>query len=225
MKTLWFTLKQAFWAWDNHEAPRLGAALSFYTMLSLAPLVILVIAIASLMFGHSAAQNEIIRQAQGIMGAEGAKAVQTVIEHGRKPIGIFASVIGAITLLVGASGAFTELQSALNKIWDVQPKQGNGVVHVIKARLFSFGMVLAVCFLLLVSLVITAGLAVLGKFFGKILPMPELLLHMINFVVSFAGISALFALIFKYVPEARIGWKDVWEGAIATALLFTMVSH
>ncbi len=191
-------------------------------MLSLAPLAILVIAVASVIFGHSAAQTDIIRQARDLMGPEGAKAVQTVIEHARTPIGVFASVIGAITLLVGASGAFSELQSALNKIWDVQPKQGSGVANVIKARLFSFGMVLAVCFLLLVSLVITAALALLGKFFGEILPMPEPLMHTINFVVSFAGISALFALIFKYVPEARIEWIDVWEGAIATALLFTI---
>jgi membrane protein len=156
------------------------------------------------------------------MGAEGAKAVETVIEHGQKPTGVFASLIGAITLLVGASGAFSELQCALNKIWDVQPKDGSDVASLIKARLFSFGMVLAVGFLLLVSLVITAGLAVLGKFFDEILPMPELLMHTINFAVSFGGISALFALIFKYVPEAKIDWKDVWEGAIATALLFTI---
>jgi membrane protein len=221
LKRLWFTLNETFWAWNAHEAPRLGAALSFYTMLSLAPLVILVIAIASLVSGHSAAQNEIVRQVQGIMGAEGAKAVESVIEHGKKPAGVFASVIGAITLLVGASGAFSELQSALNKIWDVQPKDRNGVASLIKARLFSFGMVLAVGFLLLVSLVITAGLAVLGKFFAEVLPMSELLMHTINFAVSFAGISALFALIFKYVPEAKIDWKDVGEGAIATALLFT----
>jgi membrane protein len=105
LKSLWFTLKQTFCAWSDHEAPRLGAALSFYTMLSLAPLVILVIAIASLVFGHSAAQNEIIRQVQGITGTEGAQAVETVIEHGEKPAGVFASAIGAITLLIGASGA------------------------------------------------------------------------------------------------------------------------
>lgn len=221
-KSFWFTLKQTVWAWNEHEAPRLGAALSFYTMLSIAPLVILVIAIASLVFGHSEAQNEIIRQVQGIMGAEGAKAVATVIERGQKPTGVFASVIGVITLLVGASGAFSELQSALNKIWDVQPQAGSGIASLIRSRLFSFGMVLAVGFLLLVSLVITAGLAVVGKFFGEILPMPEPLLHTVNFAVSFAGISALFALIFKYVPEASIKWQDVWEGAIATALLFTI---
>jgi len=107
LRHFWITLKRTLWAWNDHEAPRLGAALSFYTMLSLAPLVILVIAIASLVFGHSAAQNEIIRQVQGIMGAEGAKAVETVIAHGQKPTGVFASVIGVITLLVGASGAFS----------------------------------------------------------------------------------------------------------------------
>jgi membrane protein len=225
LKGFWLTLKQTFGAWNDHEAPRLGAALSFYTMLALAPLVILAIAIASVLFGHAAAQNEIIRQVQDIMGAEGAKAVETVIAHGQRPTGVFASVVGVITLLVGASGAFSELQSALNKIWEVQPQIGSGVVSVvtlIKSRLFSFGMVLAVGFLLLVSLVITAGLAAVGKFFGEILPMPEPLMHTVNFAVSFAGISALFALIFKYVPEARIKWKDVWEGAIATALLFTI---
>jgi membrane protein len=222
LRDVWVTLKQTFWAWNDHEAPRLGAALSFYTMLSLAPLVILVIAIASLVFGHSAAQNDIIREVQGIMGTEGAKAVETVIEHGQEPTSVLASVIGVIILLVGASGAFSELQSALNKIWDVQPNNGSGVASLIKARLFSFGMVLAVSFLLLVSLVVTAGLAVVGKFFGEILPMPELLMHAINFLISFVGISALFALIFKYVPEAKIEWKDVWEGAIATALLFTI---
>jgi membrane protein len=222
LRDVWVTLKQTFRAWSDHEAPRLGAALSFYTMLSLAPLVILVIAIASLVFGHSAAQNDIIREVQGIMGTEGAKAIETVIEHGQKPTSVLASVIGVIILLVGASGAFSELQSALNKIWDVQPNNGSAVASLIKARLFSFGMVLAVSFLLLVSLVVTAGLAVVGKFFGEILPMPELLMHAINFLISFVGISALFALIFKYVPEAKIEWKDVWEGAIATALLFTI---
>jgi membrane protein len=163
-----------------------------------------------------------MRQVADIMGAAGAKAVETVIEHGQQPAGVFASVIGAITLFFGASGVFSELQSALNKIWDVQPKDGSGVARLIRARLLSFGMVLAVGFLLLVSLVITAGLAVLGKFFGEVLPMPEFLMHTINFMVSFAGISALFALIFKYVPEASIKWKDVWEGSIATALLFTI---
>ena len=222
LRDVWVTLKQTFRAWSDHEAPRLGAALSFYTMLSLAPLVILVIAIASLVFGHSAAQNDIIREVQGIMGTQGAKAVETVIEHGQKPTSVLASVIGVLILLVGASGAFSELQSALNKIWDVQPNNASGVASLIKARLFSFGMVLAVSFLLLVSLVVTAGLAVVGKFFGEILPMPELLMHAINFLISFVGISALFALIFKYVPEAKIEWKDVWEGAIATALLFTI---
>jgi membrane protein len=222
LKGVWFTLKQTFWAWNSHEAPRLGAALSFYTMLSLAPLLILVVAVDSLLFGHSAARNEIIGQVQGIMGAEGAKAVEAVIARGQRPAGVFASVIGVATLLVGASGAFSELQSALNKIWDVHPKKGSSVASLIKSRLFSFGMVLAVGFFLLVSLVITAGLAVLGRFFGEILPMPELLMQAVNFAVSFAGISALFALIFKYVPDASVKWRDVWEGAIATALLFTI---
>jgi membrane protein len=219
----WSTLKQAFLAWNEHEAPRFGAALSFYSIVSLAPLVILVMAIVSLAVGHSAAQDQIISEVQTLIGADGAKAVQTVIEHSKEPAtGGFASVIGVITLLFGASGVFAELQSALNKIWDVKPTSESNIVSLIKARSFAFGMVLAVGFLLLVSLIVSAALAALGKFAGEILPLPELVMATMNFIVSFAGVSVLFALLFKYVPNATIHWIDVWEGATVTALLFTI---
>jgi membrane protein len=223
VRRLWSTLSATFSAWNDHEAPRLAAALSFYTILSLAPLIILVIAIVSLLFGHSAAQEQLISQMRGLVGGEGAKAVQTVIENSKEPAsGRFASAIGVITLLVGASGVCAELQSALNKIWEVPAKIGSGIVGLIKTRFFSFAMVLGIGFLLLVSLVISAALAALGKFFGGILPMPALVLELLNFLVSFAGISVLFALIFKFVPDAKVDWKDVWQGAIPTALLFTV---
>lgn len=222
LNKFWFTLKQAFWAWNEHEAPRFGAALSFYSIVSLAPLVILVIAIASLVIGHSAAQDQIIGELRTLIGTNGAKAVQTVIEHSKEPASSgFASVIGLITLLFGASGVFAELQSALNKIWNVQPRESN-IASLIKAHSFAFGMVLAVGFLLLVSLVVSAALAALGKFTSEILPLPEFVMATMNFIVSFAGVSLLFALLFKYVPDAKIRWQDVWEGAIATALLFTI---
>ncbi len=219
---LWSILRRTFSAWSDHEAPRLGAALAFYTILSLAPLVILATAIVGLVFHHGA-HDQIIGQATGMMGQDGGNAVRDMIEHAKKPGGgIFGLIVGVITLLFGASGVFGELRSDLNKMWDVEPKTGTGVWATIKERVFSIGMVLAIGFLLLVSLVLSAGLAALGKFFGGILPLPEFVLSGINFIVSLAVIAFLFALIFKYVPETQIAWKDVWLGAVATAFFFTL---
>lgn len=221
---VWSLLRKTFSAWSDHEAPRLGAALAFYTILSLAPLLILVIAIVAVFFGQSTAQDQIIGQVDWMVGKDGGNAVRAMIEHAAQEpgSGTFASIIGVVTLLFGASGVFGELRSALNKMWDVNPEAGGGVWEMIRQRFFSFGMVLAVGFLLLVSLVLTAALAALGKFFGGILPFPEFVLSGINFVVSLAGIAILFALIFKYVPDTTIAWKDVWLGATATALFFTI---
>ncbi len=223
---LWSLLHRTYSAWSDHEAPRLGAALTFYCMLSLAPLVVLVLAIVAAVYGHSAAQDQLIAQVQGMIGEQGGQAVRDMIEHARKPgSGVVASIIGVATLLFGASGVFGELQAALNKMWDVKAPTGGGVWGAVKQRFFSFGMVLAVGFLLLVSLLLSAALATLGKFFGGFLPLPEFLLGVVNFVVSLVGISFLFALIFKYVPQTTIAWRDVWTGAIATAFLFTLGKH
>jgi membrane protein len=179
--------------------------------------------IAALVFGHSDAQQRILNQVQGVAGTDASDAIRAVIEHAQKPAsGIFASVLGIATLLFGASGVFGELREALNRMWDVKPKSDGGIGEIIRERFFSFGMVLAIGFLLLVSLVVSAGLAATGKFFSGILPLPESVLGAINFFLSVAGISILFALIFKYVPETGIDWKDVWTGAIATAFLFTI---
>lgn len=220
---LWSTLKQTFAAWLSHEGPRFGAALSFYSLVSLAPLVILVIALVSLVIGHSAAQDQIINEVQAFIGADGAKAVRTVIEHSKEPAASsFASIVGIVTLLFGASGVFAELQSALNKIWDVRRNREGNLLSLIGVYAFAFGMTLAVGFLLLVSLVVSAVLAALGRFAGEILPVPESVMATLNFLVSFSGISVLFALLFKYVPDIKIRWRDVWEGAIVTAVLFTV---
>ena len=222
-KTIWSTLNKTFSAWNDHEAPRLGAALAFYTILSLAPLVILVIAIAALIFGHTTAQNQLLWQVESMIGPQGAEAVKGMIEHAQEPgSGLFASIAGLLTLLFGASGVFGELRSALNKMWDVKPDIDSGIWWTVKQRFFSFGIVLAVGFLLLVSLVISAVLAALGKFCQGFLPMPEFALHGINFVISLAGVIVLFALIFRYVPETTIAWKNIWVGATVTALLFTI---
>ena len=222
-KTIWSMLRQTFLLWNEHEAPRLGAALAFYTILSLAPLIILVIAIIGLIFGDSKAKHELVGQAYGIMGRQGADAVKSLIEQAQRPVsGAFASIIGIVTLLFGASGVFSELRSALNEMWNVKPKSEGGVWETIKQRFFSFGMVLAVGFLLLVSLLITAALAALGKFFGEVMPVPEYVLGMINFLISMAGTAVLFALIFRYLPDTKIDWKDIWIGATVTAMLFTI---
>jgi len=221
-RTPWELLKDTFSAWSEHEAPRLGAALAFYTILSLAPLVILVIGIAGLIFGHTAAENHLLGQVENLMGRQGSEAVRGIIEQSQRPAtGIFASIMGVITLLFGASGVFGELQSALRKMWDIKPQNDGGVWGTIKQRFFSIGMVLAVGFLLLVSLVMSAVLSALGKYVSGILPLPEFVLSALDVAVSFAGIAVVFALIFKYVPEVEIAWKTVWCGGAVTSLLFT----
>jgi membrane protein len=222
-KSLWPLVRQSFSAWNEHEAPRLGAALAFYTILSMAPLVILAIAILALFFGHSKADSHLLGQVHSMVGQQGSDAVKGMIEQAQKPAsGAFASIIGVITLLFGASGVFVELRSALNKIWEVKPATGTGLWGMVREGFFSFGMMLAVGFLLLASLVISAGLAALGKFFGGLLPLPEFVLSVINLIVSLAGTAVLFALIFRYVPETKAPWRAVWIGAAITALLFTM---
>jgi membrane protein len=222
-KTTWGLLRRTFSEWNEHEAPSRGASLAFYSLLSLAPLVILIISIVGLVFEHSVAENHLVAEIQSMIGQDGAETVKAMIEHAKKPAsGSFASIIGLITLLVGASGVFAELQFALNKMWDLKPESGGGIVGTIKERIFSVGMVLGVGFLLLVSLLISTALAALGKFFSGLLPMPQFVLEVINFFVSFCGIAVLFALIFRYVPAVRISWRHVWVGASATALLFTI---
>ncbi len=201
----------------------MGAALAFYTIVSLAPLVILVISIVAMVFGQTSAQEQLIGQVRNMVGRQGAEAVQGLIEQARQPASSsLAAIFGVVTLLVGASGVFGELRCALNRIWNVTPRIENGIWGEVRQRFFSFGLVLAVGFLLLVSLVAGAALAAAGKFFGGMLPLPEFLLGAINFVVSLAGTVVLFALMFRYVPEARIRWSKVWLGAVVTGVLFTI---
>jgi membrane protein len=222
-KTLWLIIRQTFSNWNEHEAPRQGAALAFYTILSMAPLVILVTAMLAMIFGHSTAETELLSQVEGLVGHQGSDAVKAVIEQAQKPSsGALASVFGLLTLLFGASGVFIELRFALDTIWDVGSADDTGVWAMVQERFASFGMVLAVGFLLLVSLLISAALAALGKFYGGFLPIPEHLLSAINIVVSLVSIAALFALIFKYVPRAKIPWRECRIGATITAVLFTI---
>jgi membrane protein len=217
----WQDLKQTVSSWLGHEGPRLAAALSFYSLLSLAPLVILSIAMASLAFGRSAAQDAVINEVRDLMGAAGARTVQTVIEYGKTPhAGGVASAIGIVILLLGASSVFGELQSALNKIWDAKRPTDAGIVSLIRSRLVSFALVLGFGFLLLVSLVFSAVLTAFGRFFSTHLSLPSGLLTASNAAVSFVGIFLLICLILRYVPDVTLRWQDVWEGALTTTVLF-----
>lgn len=213
-------VQQTFTEWLEDKAPQLGAALAFYSILSLAPLLIIVLAIAGAFFGDDAARGEIVQQIQGMVGKEGAEAIQEILKNANKPMtGTLATVLGAITLLFGASGVFGQLQDSLNTIWDVKPK-ATGIAGVIQARFFSFAMVLGTGFLLLVSLVLSAALSALGNYMSGLLPGADALWGVANFVISLGLITVLFALIFKLVPDADVEWNDVWIGAFITALLF-----
>lgn len=222
LQRYWQDVKQTTNSWLSHEGPRLAASLSLYSLLSLAPLVILSIGLTSLAFGRTTAERAVIEEVRGLMGPDGARTVQTVIEYGKAPhAGGLASTIGMIILLFGASSVFGELQSALNKIWDSEAASSMSVLAVLKARLVSFALVLAFGFLLLISLVFSAALAAFGRFFSSHLALPRELLTAINALVSFAGIFALIALILRYVPDVDLRWRDVWQGAFTTAVLFT----
>jgi membrane protein len=221
-KRIWQDLTETTRTWLGHEGPRLAASLSLYSLLSLAPLVILSIAIASFAFGRNAAQDAITDEARDLMGADGAQTVHLIVAHaGATHSARVASVIGLSILLFGASSVFGELQSALNKIWDAKPATSSSVWAVVRSRLISFALVLAFGFLLLVSLVFSAVLAALGRYFAAHLPLPNGLLIAVDALVSFAGIFVLIGLILKYVPDVALRWGDVWQGALATALLFT----
>jgi membrane protein len=215
--------KDTFSNWNKDHAPRLGAALAYYTVFSLGPLLIIVIAIAGLVFGAEAAQGQIVGQMQGLVGEQGAVFIQAAIESASQPrSSVIASVIGIVTLLLGALGVFAQLQDALNVIWDVTPKPDRGWRGLIEDRLLSFSMILVVGFLLLVSLLASTALAAFFKYVGGVVPMTAVVAEGVNFFVSFAVITLLFALIFKYLPDARIAWSNVWIGAAMTALLFTI---
>jgi membrane protein len=223
MKNIISLLKETASKWSAHQAPRLGASVAFYSLLSFAPLLILLVTVAGLVFDPQTTQRTLIDQARATIGDRGGDTVQALLKSAQKPSsGIVASVIAFLTLLFGASGVFSELRDALNTIWETEPQNQNGIKGLLKDRLFSFGMVLSVGFLLLVFLIISAGLSFLGKYFGQMIPIPVPVLEVINVLISLAVITALFALMFKYVPSASIGWHDVTIGAVGTAVLFTI---
>ena len=222
LKGGWQLIRQAVTAWIDDYAPSMGAALAYYTLFSIAPLLIIVIALAGAVFGHDAVRGEIAAQISGIIGPEGARAVQGLIESASEPRrGIVAAAASGVMLLVGATTVFAELQSALDRIWRVPAaKASPGILGLVRARLFSFGLVLGLGFLVLVSLLASAAIAALSDWWNSMSPGSQLLLHAGNIGISFMLVTLVFAMIYKIMPRARIAWSDVWIGAVVTALLF-----
>lgn len=219
-----FTMfKQTFKEWQDDKVPVLAAALAYYTIFALAPLLIIVISVLGLFFSQGQAQEQLVSQLQSLFGSEVADTIRTMIEARAQEGGnVVATIVGVIILIVGATGAFVQLQSSLNTIWEVEPAPGGGLWHLVKVRLLSFGMILTLAFLLLVSLVISSTLSALNGALSAALPGADVLWQVLNIVVSLAVITLLFALMFKYLPDARIRWRDVWVGAAFTALLFVV---
>jgi membrane protein len=218
VQQLWPLLKQAVNGWEEDRAASMGAALAYYTAFSIAPLLIIAIAVAGLFFGHDTAQQALVTQLEGLLGNAGAAAVNDILQSTSDfGSGVAAVAIGVATLMLGATTAFVELQDDLDRIWKARPREGSGIINLIRSRLLSFGMVLFIGFLLTISLAVSAGVAALGNalFAGM-----EILLQVITISFSFALITVLFALIYKVLPNVNIDWRNVWVGAAITALLF-----
>jgi membrane protein len=221
-------IKLTYQGWKEKNPSRLAASLAYFTLFSLAPMLVIAIAVAGLIFGQQEAVQELVlSQIQGLVGAEGRILIAGLLESASKPAqGIFATIVGLVTLIFGALGLFNELHNSLNIIWDVKEEETKNFWETIKKvvfdRFLSFTMILGIGFILLVSLVVSAGISALGNWIGGLLPFHELILQIINLVVSIGIITILFALIFKYLPDAEIAWKDVWLGAFVTAVLFSI---
>ena len=214
--------KKSVTAWVDDYAPSMGAAISYYTVFSIAPLLLIVIAVAGLVWGRDAVQGEIVAQLSGLIGKDGATGIQALIESANKPTqGLVAGAISLVVLVIGATTVFAELQSALDRVWGVPPaRKVSGVWIALRGRLLSLGFILGLGFLLSVSLVISAGTAAFGSWTNGLFPGWETLLQVINSVISLSIGATLFAMIFKLMPQATVGWRDVWVGAGVTALLF-----
>ncbi|HZD57199.1 MAG TPA: YihY/virulence factor BrkB family protein [Anaerolineales bacterium] len=216
-------LKETLREWSEDNASRLAASLSYYAIFSLAPLLIIAIAIAGFFLGRASVRQEVLLQVRGLVGEGGSKFVQNLIENASRPgASTWAAIIGVATLLLGASGVYGQLQSALNTIWEVEPEPGRGLLNTLIDRFLSFTMVLGTGFLLLISMFASAALTIISNFFRHLLPGTELLWQIIDGVASFAIITLLFAIMFKVLPDVRIEWRDVWIGGAVTALLFTI---
>jgi membrane protein len=222
--TMWEIAKRSVSAWIDDYAPSMGAALAYYALFSLAPLLLLAIAVAGLVFGADAARGEVVAQLGGLLGNAGASAIEGLLKSASRPAqSVTASIIGVVTLIVGASSTFVELQSDIDRVWHAPvAAKPSGIWGLLRARLLSFGLVVSTGFLLLVSLVVSAGLAAFAKWYGAIFPCWVITMQIVNQIVSLAFITTLFALMYRVLPSVRVAWRDIWRGAFATAILFTI---
>jgi len=223
-RALFDLCRQSFASWRADYAPSMGAALAYYTVFSVAPLLLIVIAVVGLVFGRDEARGEIFEQLSGLMGAEGARAIQIMLEALNKPRqGIVATVIGVALLLVGATTVFGELQDAFDRIWRAPAREDvNGLLDLMRVRLLSFSMIMGIGFLLIVSLVVNAALAALGEWWAPVFGGWATVAQNVNSVFGFVIVTVGFAMIFKVMPRVRVQWRDVWIGAVVTAVLFTI---
>lgn len=214
-------LKATFAAWSEDNAMRLSAALAYYSIFSIAPLLVIAISVAGLVLGEEAVRGQLGQQLEGYVGTQAAQGVQTLVRSASKPSeGWIGASVGFAALLLGASGVFGQLKDALNTIWEVKLKGGGGIMAFVRERLLTFGMVLVIGFLLLTSLVLTTALAALSGYIERFIGIPPVVGALLGFAVSFAVVTLLFAFIFKVLPDAEIEWRNVWIGAAVTALLF-----
>ena len=223
LKSAWSFLKEVFQSWSNSKTPRLGAALAYYTVFAVAPLFIIAIAVAGFWFGEETARKQLFDQVNALVGKEGGQAIQSLVVAANKPkTGTWATVGAAFTLLAAATAVFVELQDALNTIWGVQRKEGGGIKLFIKDRILSFAMILGVGFLLLVSLILNAVLSAFDSFASGSATGSHIFWSIVNFATSLGVVTLLFAMIFKILPDVKITWRNVWMGALVTALLFNL---
>lgn len=223
LRELWALIKETASDWLDDDASTLAAALAYYALLSLAPLLVISISVAGWFLGTEAARGRVAGELGGIVGGQAAQGIQAVVASAEEPKkGVLAAVVGIVTLFVGASGVFGQLQTSLNTVWEVKAKPDRGFWGKVKDRFFSFTMVLGVAFLLLVSLVLSSVLSSLGTLMADTLPGGAMVWQIINFALSFAVVTLLFALIFKFIPDVKVNWRDVWLGAAVTALLFAI---
>ena len=223
-KQIWALIKAAATSWSDDYAPSMGAALSYYTLFSIAPLLLIVISIAGLVFGQEAARGEIFGQLNSFMGSEAAAAIQGLLESVNQPTqGMMGTIFGVVLVLIGATSVFGELQDAMDRIWRAPVRdKASGLWALLRARLLSFGMILSIGFLLMVSLVLEAMLSALSQWWTPLFTGWETVAQVINTVVSFAITMLAFAMIYKIMPRVKIDWRDVWVGAGVTAFLFTL---
>lgn len=223
-RSLFQLCKDSVASWRADYAPSMGAALAYYTVFSVAPLILIVISVVGLVFGEEAARGEILEQLSGLMGADGARTVQSMLEALNKPTqGVVATVVGVGLLLVGATTVFGELQDALDRIWRAPAREeGGGLLSLLRTRLLSFSMIMGIGFLLIVSLVVNAALAALGEWWAPMFGGWARLAQNVNSVFGFGIVTVGFAMIYKVMPRASVQWRDVWVGAVVTAVLFTV---